>query len=137
VGTTAKVNQMLKLPNGTFRVLVEGLERGEIVRFTDVDDEVLVEINELESISKNNNEEEALMRKLLELFDQYTKVSKKITKETYATVADIDEPGRLADIAASHLSLKLKDKQKILEIRDVKTRLEHLIDLISNEKKVL
>ncbi|MEN1968309.1 endopeptidase La [Lentibacillus sp. N15] len=137
VGTAAKVNQMLKLPNGTIRVLVEGLYRAEIVRFIEEKDEFLVEINPLEVISHNTHEEEALMRSLLEQFEQYTKVSRKITKETFATVSDIDEPGRLADIIASHLSLKLKDKQEILEMEDVKSRLQYLIKLISNEKKVL
>ncbi|MGY0693158.1 endopeptidase La [Virgibacillus sp. FSP13] len=137
IGTLAKVNQMLKLPNGTIRVLVEGLYRGEIVRFVDQSDEFAVEINKLEDIHGKTNEEEALMRSLLSQFEQYTKVSRKITKETFATVSDIDEPGRLADITASHLSLKLKDKQDLLEMENVKDRLNHLIELISNEKKVL
>ncbi|WP_106496996.1 endopeptidase La [Lentibacillus sp. Marseille-P4043] len=137
IGTLAKVNQMLKLPNGTIRVLVEGLYRGEIVRFVDQTDEYAVEINKLEDIHGKSNEEEALMRSLLAQFEQYTKVSRKITKETFATVSDIDEPGRLADITASHLSLKLKDKQDLLEMENVKDRLNHLIELISNEKKVL
>ncbi|MEW9675438.1 endopeptidase La [Lentibacillus sp. L22] len=137
VGTVAKVNQMLKLPNGTIRVLVEGLYRGEIVRFIEEKDDFFVEINRLEEESNDTNEEEALMRTLLDQFEQYTKVSRKITKETFATVADIDEPGRLADIITSHLSLKLKDKQALLETENVKSRLQHLLKLISNEKKVL
>ncbi|GGB28055.1 Lon protease [Lentibacillus populi] len=137
VGTLAKVNQMLKLPNGTIRVLVEGLYRGEIIRFVEEEDDFLVEISKLEEISGKTTEEEALMRSLLAQFEQYTKVSRKITKETFATVSDIDEPGRLADIIASHLSLKLKDKQELLEMENVKSRLQHLIKLISNEKKVL
>lgn len=137
VGTMAKVKQMMKLPNGTNRVLVEGLERGEIVNFLETEDEYTVEVNQLEDISGDKHEEEALMRSLLAQFEQYLKVSRKITKETYSTVADIDEPSRLADIIASHLALKIKEKQDLLEMVDIKQRLQHLIKLISNEKKVL
>ncbi|TRM12851.1 endopeptidase La [Lentibacillus cibarius] len=137
VGTVANVKQMLKLPNGTIRVLVEGLYRGEITRFVDEDDEFTVDIKWLEEEHAEENEEEALMRSLLKQFEQYIKVSNKIKKETLATVSDINEPSRLADIVASHLSLKIKDKQDLLEIANVKDRLQYLIDLISNEKKVL
>ncbi|SET69647.1 ATP-dependent proteinase. Serine peptidase. MEROPS family S16 [Oceanobacillus limi] len=137
IGTLARVKQMLKLPNGTVRVLVEGLYRGEIVRFVEEEEEFVVEINELEEISGDENEQEALMRSLLSQFENYIKISKKITKETLATVSDIDEPGRMADIITSHLSLKIKDKQELLEIVHIQKRLKHLIKLISNEQKVL
>ncbi|TFJ93969.1 endopeptidase La [Lentibacillus salicampi] len=137
IGTAAYVKQMLKLPNGTMRVLVEGLRRGEISRYIDENEEFTVEINELEDEHGEQNEEEALMRSLLKQFEQYINVSQKITKETLATVTDIDEPGRLADIVTSHLSLKIKDKQDLLEMVNVKERLQHLVQLISNEKKVL
>ncbi|MBS3679428.1 endopeptidase La [Ornithinibacillus massiliensis] len=137
IGTLAKIKQMLKLPNGTFRVLVEGLNRGEIIRFIDEDNEFTVEVQELEEVSGDWLEEEALMRNIRKQFEQYVKVSRKITKETLATVSDIEEPGRLADIITSHLSLKLKDKQELLEMVNTKERLQHLINLISNEKKVL
>ncbi|TMN21098.1 endopeptidase La [Lentibacillus cibarius] len=137
VGTVANVKQMLKLPNGTIRVLVEGLYRGEITRFVDEDEEFTVDIKWLEEEHAEENEEEALMRSLLKQFEQYIKVSNKIKKETLATVSDINEPSRLADIVASHLSLKIKDKQDLLEIANVKDRLQYLIHLISNEKKVL
>lgn len=137
IGTLAKIKQMLKLPNGTFRVLVEGLNRGEIIRFIDEDSEFIVEVQELEEVSGDWLEEEALMRNIRQQFEQYVKVSRKITKETLSTVGDIEEPGRLADIITSHLSLKLKDKQELLEMVNTKERLQHLINLISNEKKVL
>src|SRR5699024_11137833 len=129
--------QMLKLPNGTNRVLVEGIQRAEIIRFTDKKEHFNVEIKLLEEEHGEPNEEEALMRSLLELFGQYIKISRKITEETFATVSDIDDPANLADIIASHLPLKTKDKQELLEIKNVKQRLEKLIELISNEKKVL
>src|SRR5690625_5107220 len=112
VGTLAKINQMLKLPNGTIRILVEGLSRGEIIRYIEQDEEFIIEMNPLADIHGDPAEEEALMRSLLKQFSQYIKVSRKITEETFATVADIDEPGRLADMIASHLSLRLKDKQR-------------------------
>src|SRR5699024_9343980 len=137
IGTMAKINQMLKLPNGTIRVLVEGLHRGEIVRYIEKENEYKVEINKLDDISDDSHEEEALMRQLVSQFGQYIKVSRKITKETLATVSDIDEPGRLAFMIASHLPIKVKEKQKVLEIDDVKERMQHLLTILTNEKKVL
>ncbi|MBB6451939.1 ATP-dependent Lon protease [Salirhabdus euzebyi] len=138
MGTIATVKQMLKLPNGTIRVLVEGLDRAELIQYKEDEEEFfLVEVEEISEDHGDKLEEEALMRTLLEYFEQYIKASKKISQETLATVADIDDPGRLADIIASHLSLKMKDKQKVLEITNVKERLNHLIELIHNEKEVL
>lgn len=137
IGTLAKIKQMLKLPNGTVRVLVEGLYRGEIIKYVEKKDDFVVNIEELEEVRGDQTEEEALMRSLLRQFAQYIKVSRKVTQETLATVSDIEEPGRLADMVASHLSLKVKDKQQLLEITDVTERLQQLISLISNEKKVL
>jgi len=137
IGTVAKVKQMLKLPNGTNRVLVEGLYRAEIIRFTETEDEFLVEISKLDDTHGEKHEEEALMRSLLGQFKQYIKLSRKITQETYDTVADIDDPSRLADIVSSHLTLKVKDKQKLLEVSNVPERIKQLIKIISNEKKVL
>jgi ATP-dependent Lon protease len=137
VGTLSKVNQMLKLPNGTIRVLVEGIKRGEITSFTDEKTHVEVEVELTDDIEVKEAETEALMRAILAQFEQYINISKKVTPETLASVQDITEPGRLADVISSHLSLKIKEKQKILEIFDVKERLEHLLDLLNNEKEVL
>nr|WP_082233682.1 endopeptidase La [Halobacillus massiliensis] len=137
IGTVAKVKQMVKLPNGTNRVLVEGLFRATVENIQEGEDYYEAEITRLEDIHDNKKEEEALMRTLLEQFDQYVKVSKKVSKETYNTVADIEEPGNLADIITSHLPIKIKDKQKVLETNSVKERLKHLIELISNEREVL
>src|SRR5699024_3296942 len=89
VGTLAKIKQMLKLPNGTIRVLVEGLERAEIVKY--IDEEFVVELDRLEDIHEDKHEEEALMRQLMRQFEKYIKLSRKISKETLATVSDIDE----------------------------------------------
>jgi ATP-dependent Lon protease len=137
IGTLAKVKQMLKLPNGTIRVLVEGLHRAEMLRFIEEDDVINAEIRILEEKEEADLEEKALMRALIEHFEQYIKLSKKVSDETFATVMDIEEPGRLADLIASHLPLKIKDKQDILAIIDVKERLNKLIFLIQDEKELL
>ncbi|KGP73865.1 endopeptidase La [Pontibacillus yanchengensis] len=137
IGTVAKIKQMLKLPNGTIRILVEGLYRGKIDEHIEDDEYFKVKFNEVEEEHGDQNEEEALMRNLLEQFEQYIKVSKKISDETLASVKDIDVPGRLADIVTSHLSLKIKDKQEVLEIANVPDRLKHIIELINNEKEVV
>ncbi|MEK5498100.1 endopeptidase La [Bacillus sp. FSL M8-0077] len=137
VGTYTKIKQMLKLPNGTIRVLVEGLNRAQIESYMELEDYTSVDIKELAEEELKDAEAEALMRTLLDHFDQYIKISKKISAETYATVTDIEEPGRMADIVASHLPLKLKDKQEVLETVGVKKRLNRVISLIHNEKEVL
>ena len=137
VGTVAKISQMIKLPNGTIRVLVEGLHRAEIVRYIEEEKEYTVEVKLLEDISGDPNEEEALMRQLVQQFAQYIKISRKLTKETLATVQDIDEPNRLTYMISSHLPIKVKDKQEILEFDHVIERMQHLLTIIANEKKVL
>jgi ATP-dependent Lon protease len=137
MGTLTKVKQMLKLPNGTIRVLVEGLKRAEIVTFFDEDDHYSVEIRTYEDPEEKDAESEALMRTMLDYFEQYIKMSKKISAETYSTVTDIEEPGRMADIISSHLPLKLKEKQVILETIDIKERIQKIVDIIHNEKEVL
>ncbi|MED1507935.1 endopeptidase La [Bacillus proteolyticus] len=137
VGTVAKVKQMLKLPNGTLRVLVEGLHRAEVVEFIEEENVVQVSIKTVTEEVEDDLEEKALMRTLLEHFEQYIKVSKKVSNETFATVADVEEPGRLADLIASHLPIKTKQKQEILEIVSVKERLHTLISIIQDEQELL
>ncbi|MBC2685231.1 endopeptidase La [Bacillus toyonensis] len=137
VGTVAKVKQMLKLPNGTLRVLVEGLHRAEVVEFIEEENVVQVAIKTVTEEVEGDLEEKALMRTLLEHFEQYIKVSKKVSNETFATVADVEEPGRLADLIASHLPIKTKQKQEILEIVSVKERLHTLISIIQDEQELL
>ena len=137
IGTLATVKQMLKLPNGTIRVLVEGLQRGKIVDFKDTEEFYEVEIEQIDENADMNVEEEALMRTVLDLFEQYIKVSKKVTAETFASVSDIEQPGRLADIIASHLSLKIRQKQEILETYSSEERLNKLIEILQNEKDVI
>ncbi|SFJ11073.1 ATP-dependent Lon protease [Paenibacillus sp. UNC496MF] len=137
VGTVARVRQMLKLPNGTIRVLVEGVMRAEIVDYLPNDDFYEVTIRELPESESTDPEIDALMRTVLTQFEHYINLSKKVTPETLAAVSDIDEPGRLADVISSHLSLKIKDKQDILETVDVRERLERLLDILNNEREVL
>jgi ATP-dependent Lon protease len=138
VGTLAKVKQMMKLPNGTIRVLVEGLERAKIESFTRTDDWFEVEITRYaEDESPVTTELQAMMRSVLQQFEQYVKLSKKVDQETYASVIDIENPGNLADAIAAHLPLKVKEKQDILESFDVKQRLEKLLQFLSDEREVL
>ncbi|WP_270179486.1 endopeptidase La [Alkalihalobacillus sp. CinArs1] len=137
VGTLATVKQMLKLPNGTIRVLVEGIQRGKIVDFKENENYYEVQIERIEEAIDSSIEDKALMRTALDLFEQYIKVSKKVTAETFASVNDIEEPGRLADIIASHLSLKIRQKQEILETYSTHDRLNKLIEILQNEKDVI
>ncbi|UOY94175.1 endopeptidase La [Ectobacillus sp. JY-23] len=137
IGTLAKIKQTLKLPNGTVRVLVEGLHRAELLHLHDEEDVVNVNIQVLDDTEAHDLEEKALMRTLTQDFEQYIKVSKKISNETFATVVDITEPGRLADLIASHLPLKIKEKQEVLEILDAKERLRKIISFIQDEKELL
>ncbi|WP_223068240.1 endopeptidase La [Paenibacillus caui] len=137
IGTVAKVRQMLKLPNGTIRVLVEGMERAEIMEYLDNEDFYEVIAKERPEEDTSDPEVDALMRTLLAQFEHYINLSKKVTPETLAAVSDIEEPGRLADVITSHLSLKIKEKQEILETIDVRARLEKLLDILNNEREVL
>ncbi|WP_062104538.1 endopeptidase La [Bacillus niameyensis] len=137
MGTLTKVNQMLKLPNGTIRVLVEGISRAKMKSFVDQGLYFATSLEIFEDDIEQDVEIEALMRTMLEYFEQYIKLSKKISAETFATVADIEEPGRMADLIVSHLPMKIQDKQAILELVDVKARLGKVIKIIHNEREVL
>ncbi|GIP39171.1 Lon protease [Paenibacillus sp. J31TS4] len=137
IGTVSKVRQMLKLPNGTIRVLVEGVVRAEIQEYVSTGDYFEVTLKELPEQMIPDPEIDALMRTVLNQFEHYINLSKKVTPETLAAVSDIEEPGRLADVICSHLSLKIKDKQEILETINVRARLEKLLDILNNEREVL
>ncbi|TCS96542.1 endopeptidase La [Hazenella coriacea] len=137
VGTIAKVRQMLKLPNGTIRVLVEGVKRARILEFIDTEEYYQVQIEELDDHDHVGLDTDALMRSVLDHFEQYLRLSKKLSAETYSAVSDIEEPGRLADVITSHLHLKIADKQAVLETLDVRERLEKLLTILNNEREVL
>lgn len=136
VGTIATVLQMLKLPDGTVKVLVEGVQRAKISDFTETE-ECFAARAELVAESVTDVEIQALMRTVFAQFDQYVKLNKKIPPEILTSLASIDEAGRLADTIAAHLTLKLEEKQKILEMFDVAERLEHLLRLMEGEIDIL
>ncbi len=138
IGTLSSILQLLKLPDGTVKVLVEGAERARITGFETTDEFFSAHIETLEAPQDPDEREvDVLMRSLLALFDQYVKLNKKIPPEILTSLSGIDEPGRLADTIAAHMSLKLDEKQRILEIDSVRERLEHLMGMIEGEIDVL
>ena len=138
IGTLSTILQLLKLPDGTVKVLVEGARRASIVRFETTDEFFSAEIDtrDLED-AETEREVDVLMRSLLALFDQYVKLNKKVPPEILTSLSGIDEPGRLADTIAAHMALKLDEKQRILEIDSVRERLERLMGIIEGEIDVL
>ncbi len=137
IGTVARVNQMMKLPNGTIRVLVEGLYRARVDEYLEEDDVFLVNATLLPDDSARTSRVDALVRAVTQQFEQYLKLSKRHNQELLTAVTDIDEPGRIADAIAANLTIKLKDKQSILEAVDVASRLEVLLQVLSDEKEIL
>ncbi len=138
VGTVANILQMLKLPDGTVKVLVEGAERARILGLhVDGDYFGASIIVSDESAQDEDREVEVMSRSLMSLFDQYVKLNKKVPPEILSSLSGIDEPSRLADTVAAHMSLKIEEKQKILEIPEVRSRLEHLMALIEGELDIL
>jgi len=138
VGTVAEIRQILKMPGGTMRVLVEGLYRAEIKDYSAHDPFIKVVVEEFrDNDLVKDSEKEALMRTLVSQFEQYVRISKKIPPETVVSVVAIEEAGRLADVVASHLSLRIHEKQRILEARNVLERLNYLCELLAKEMEVL
>src|SRR3989440_11880911 len=130
IGSVATVLQMLKLPDGTVKVLVEGTQRAQILRIDESGDYLSAEATLLAGSEGGTHEIEAMRRALLGQFDQYVKLNKKIPPEILTSMSGIDDGGRLADAIAAHLPLKLEQKQEILEMQDVGKRLEHLLGLL-------
>lgn len=137
VGTVAEIKQLLKLPGGTIRVLVEGLHRAEIVDYSSVEPFYMADIIEYDETEVKTPEVEALVRTAISQFEQWVKLSKKIPPETLVSVVVVEEPGRLTDLIASHLALKIEDKQSLLDAVDVKERLERLCDILGREMEIL
>ena len=137
IGTLATVLQMLKLPDGTVKVLVEGLHRVRVSDFVETDECFMALGEEVEQTDQEDKEAEALMRTVMTQFDQYVKLNKKIPPEILTSLATINEPGRLADTISAHLTLKLEEKQKVLEMLSVIERLEHLLFLMESEIDIL
>ncbi len=136
-GTVANILQMLKLPDGTVKVLVEGTQRARIANVTDLKTHYVAEAANIGPESSESTELEAMRRAMISQFDQYVKLNKKIPPEILTSLAGIDEPGRLADTIAAHLPLKLEQKQEVLEMFDVQRRLEHLLALMETELDIL
>jgi ATP-dependent Lon protease len=137
VGTLATILQLLKLPDGTVKVLVEGGERAGIDNIA-VGDHFAAEVTVLPEEDRHDEREiDVLLRSIIAQFEQYVKLNKKVPPEILTSLSGIDEPGRLADTVAAHMSLKLSEKQRILEIQDIKTRLEQILGIIEGEIDVL
>ena len=137
VGTISNILQLLKLPDGTIKVLVEGVKRARITNFVHSDAffSAAVEVPEPEEISER--ESEVLTRALLGQFDQYVKLNKKVPPEIVSSLSSIDDSSRLADTIAAHMSIKVEDKQQVLEYVNLRERLEHLVGLMESEIDLL
>ncbi|QLI80401.1 endopeptidase La [Chitinibacter fontanus] len=137
IGTVATVLQLLKLPDGTVKVLVEGLQRAVVEELLDDDGFYRVTATPQAPAPEDSNETEAMRRTLLAQFDQYVKLNKKIPPEILSSLAGIETAGRLADTVAAHLPLKLEQKQAVLEMEDVAARMDHLLKQLESELDIL
>jgi ATP-dependent Lon protease len=138
-GTIGNIIQLLRLPDGTVKVLVEGKKRGLITEYIDNPDFFLVRVEEQEDAVNPDKvvQVQALMRNIAEAFETYSKLSKKVPNEIVASLASIDDPSKMADVVVSYLTIKLEEKQRILEIIDVPQRLENIYGMIISETEVL
>ena len=137
VGTVSTILQMLKLPDGTVKVLVEGGARGHISKARFGEEGGVADVRELDNQMPSESEQDALSRSLLAKFEEYVKLSKKVAPEIMNSVSSIDEVSRLADTISAHLQLKLEEKQDVLEMVDVRERVEHLVALMESDMDVL
>ena len=137
VGSLSTIIQLLRLPDNTVKVLVEGKQRARIRKFIEIEPFFKVEIEDIEDLSENTAEVEALMRNIHSAFETYVKLNKKIPPEMLMSTASIDDPVRLSDTIAAHLNLKLQDKQMILETQSASERLKKLYELMEAEIEIL
>lgn len=137
VGTIGTILQLLKLPDGTVKVLVDGVTRARVSKYTSVDSCLEVEAHAFEDNAVNSPELESLSRAVMTQFEEYLKLNKKIPPEVIVSISQIDNPSKLADTIASHLTLKIEEKQKLLEIPSVPETLEHIFGLMEGEIGVL
>jgi len=144
VGCVSTILQMLKLPDGTVKVLVEGQQRAQVAAIEDAQTHFTATVTPVEASKPGETETrmpsreiEALRRAVMQQFDQYVKINKKIPPEILTSIASIDDPGRLADTIAAHLPLKLENKQLVLDLADVKARLEYLFEQLDREVDIL
>ena len=140
VGRVATILQMLKLPDGTVKVLVEGQQRASVKQIDDAETHFMATVTPMEvieQVGETNSEIEALRRAVMQQFDQYVKLNKKIPPEILTSIASIDDPGRLADTIAAHLPLKLENKQVVLDLSGIKERLTNLFEQLEREVDIL
>jgi ATP-dependent Lon protease len=138
IGTLSSILQLLKLPDGTIKVLVEGSERARVNRYAEESEYFTAEISVLKDSDETDEKKlDVLSRSIVGLFEQYVKLNKKVPPEVLTSLSGIDEPDRLSDTIAAHMSLKLEEKQKVLEIVSTYDRLQHLMNLIEGELDVL
>ena len=137
VGTIGNVVQLLRLPDGTVKVLVEGKRRGRVVRHLEQADCFWVEVEEIDETCDRVTELEALVRSINAAFENYVRLNKKIPPEMIMSVAAIDDPARLADTIIAHLGIKLEDKQTLLETFDPAERLEKVLSYMRSEIEIL
>ncbi len=137
IGCVANILQMLKLPDGTIKVLVEGTQRARIDSVETLSDMFVAKASPIPFSDAGSNEAEALRRAVVSQFDHYVKLNKKIPPEILSSLSNIEEAGRLADTIAAHLPLKLEQRQEVLEVFDTNARLEKLLNLLENELDIL
>ncbi|MBD8592384.1 endopeptidase La [Pseudomonas sp. CFBP 8758] len=137
VGTVATVLQLLKLPDGTVKVLVEGEQRGSVEQFLEINGHVRAEVQLIDEVDAPDRESEVFVRTLLGQFEQYVQLGKKVPAEVLSSLNSIDEPGRLVDTMAAHMALKIEQKQEILEIIELPARVEHVLALLDAEIDLL
>jgi ATP-dependent Lon protease len=137
IGCVSSILQMLKLPDGTVKVLVEGIQRARTLSVTDGEEHFVGEIEPVPPAPEVTPEIEALRRAVTQQFDQYVKLNKKIPPEILTSISGIDDPGRLADTIAAHLPLKLEAKQSVLDLFGIAKRLEKLLELLEHEVDIL
>jgi len=137
VGTLGQVVQLLRLPDGTVKVLVEGKSRARITGFSPEEDFFAVSVEPIEETVQAGAEMEALVRSVNSTFEAYVRANKKIPPEMVMTVASIDDPSRLGDTVVSHLTVKLEDKQDLLETFDIGERLEKVLGFMRSEMEIL
>ncbi len=137
VGTVANILQLLKLPDGTVKVLVEGTARAAIVRYVQSEETFEVDAVEINDELIDEREAEVLIRTVVTEFEQYVKLNQKIPPEVLTSLSGIEEPGRLADTIAAHLTLRNEEKQKILEYASSRERLEHILGIMESEIDLL
>ncbi|MCH8537193.1 MAG: endopeptidase La [Alkalimonas sp.] len=137
IGTVATILQLLKLPDGTVKVLVEGSQRGRVHQFTETEESFAADVDMIKSVEVDSREQEVFLRSAINQFEGYIKLNKKIPPEVLTALTGIDDAARLADTMAAHMPLKVEDKQKVLEITDVTERLEYLMAMMENEIDIL